>query len=83
VHRTAIRSRREIAPVEITEAQRLVLRHRAPLLPNEIVVETARLLGFSRTGGRLRERIEASKNRLVASGELRAGSRGIHLADTP
>jgi hypothetical protein len=54
VHRTAIRSRREIAPVEITEAQRLVLRHRAPLLPNEIVVETARLLGFSRTGGRLR-----------------------------
>ena len=71
----------EIAPVEIVEAVRLLLRYRAPLLPDEIITETARLLGFGRTGGRLRERIEAARDRLVTSGELRAGSHGIHLAE--
>lgn len=70
-----------IAPCEVVEAVRLLLRHRAPLLPDELVTETARLLGFARTGPKLRERIEAAKEDLVARGELRPGSRGIHLAN--
>jgi hypothetical protein len=71
-----------ISPAEVVEAVRLVLRHRAPLLPDELVTETARLLGFARTGAKLKERIETAKEQLVASGELRPGSRGIHLAGT-
>jgi very-short-patch-repair endonuclease len=71
-----------IAPCEVVEAVRLLLRHRAPLLPDDLIVETARLLGFTRTGSKLRELIENAKERLVASGELRPGSRGLHLSET-
>jgi very-short-patch-repair endonuclease/KaiC/GvpD/RAD55 family RecA-like ATPase len=70
-----------VAPQEVVEAVRLLLRHRAPLMLDEIITDTARLLGFRHTSAKFRERIVAAKDHLVTNGELRPGSRGIHLAD--
>jgi very-short-patch-repair endonuclease len=68
-----------VAPHEVVEAVRLLLRHRAPLMLDEIIIETARLLGFRHTSAKFRERIVAAKERLVTNGELRPGSQGIYL----
>jgi very-short-patch-repair endonuclease len=70
-----------ISPAEVVEAVRLLLQHRAPWLPDVLVTETPRLLGFARTGAKLKERIETAKEQLVQNGELRAGGRGIRLAE--
>jgi hypothetical protein len=71
----------EIIPhTEVKEAIRLLLRHRAPLMREEIVRETGRLLGFARIGKKLRELIETELRDLEVSGDLRVGGTGIHLA---
>jgi hypothetical protein len=69
-----------IAPEEIKAAVRLLLRHRAPLLPSEILSETARLLGFGRTGKHLRTVIDDAIKRLKEAGELEVGGLGNRLA---
>ena len=70
-----------IAREEVEAAIRLLLTHRSPLIDSEIVTETTRLLGFQRTGARLRTMVEEARDRLVASGALRPSSRGIRLND--
>jgi very-short-patch-repair endonuclease/DNA polymerase III delta prime subunit len=64
---------------EVEAAIRLLLAHRAPLLADEIVTETARLLGFGRTGRHVRGLIVSARDRLVAQGELVPGGTGISL----
>lgn len=73
-------SSNEVPLCEIEQAIRLLLAHRQPLVPDELVSKTARLLGFGRTGKVLREKIEKAKDRLVEANELRAGGRGIVLS---
>jgi hypothetical protein len=69
-----------ICEEETAEAVRLLLRHRAPLLPEEIVRETTRVLGFKRAGKKLQGLIQHAVEHLVERGELRAGGTGIRLA---
>ncbi|MEQ9398187.1 MAG: DUF3320 domain-containing protein [Longimicrobiales bacterium] len=71
-----------IALCEIIQALRLLLTERAPLLPDEVVTETARVLGFGRTGSRLRERITEAKEALVELGEVRVGGTGLYLTES-
>jgi very-short-patch-repair endonuclease/DNA polymerase III delta prime subunit len=71
----------EIPPSEVREAIRIVLAHRAPLLEKELVQETARVLGFKRTGDKLRQLIGTALHRLIESGRIRAGGIGLYLKD--
>lgn len=68
-----------IALDEILAGLRLLLSHRSPLLPDEVVTETARVFGFARTGSKLRERIEEATEILIDQGEVRIGGTGLHL----
>ena len=68
-----------IAREEVEAAILLLLEYRAPLIDDEIVTETTRLLGYQRTGSKLRTMVEEARDRLVADGALRPGSRGIRL----
>ena len=68
-----------VAPLEIEEAIRILLRHRSPLLADEVVKQTARLLGFRRTSQEFGARIQEAKERLNEQGELRAGGTGLYL----
>jgi very-short-patch-repair endonuclease len=70
-----------VCQAEITEAMRLLLRHRQPLLEPELITETARLLGFARTGARVRQRVEESMKQLSRSGGIRAGGTGMVLTE--
>lgn len=74
-------STEHIAPSEVREAIRIVLRHRAPLLPDEVIVEAARLLGFKRTGKKLQELIEGARQDLIDGEEIRPGGLGLHLVE--
>lgn len=68
-----------IAREEVEAAIQLLLRYRSPLIDDEIVTQTTRLLGFRRTGSRLRMMVEEARDRLVRNGALRPSSRGIRL----
>lgn len=70
----------ELPPQEIRAAIRLLLTHRAPLLQDEIVPETARLLGFKRTGSKLSAVIGSVLTSLIDAGEVRPGVLGVELA---
>ncbi|MFC1628429.1 DUF3320 domain-containing protein [Gemmatimonadota bacterium] len=68
-----------IPPSEVKEAIRLLLNHRAPLMRDEIIRETAKVLGFARTGSQLHEVIDSAVKELENNDELRAGGKGIHF----
>lgn len=72
----------EIPPSEAEQAIRIVLGHRAPLLEKELAQETARLLGFKRTGNKLRKLIGNALHRLIEGGEVRAGGMGLYLKES-
>ena len=65
---------------EVEAAIRLLLKHRAPLLPDEVVVETARLLGFGRTGSKLNALISGARESLVERGEIGVVGGGLRLS---
>ncbi len=65
---------------EVEAAIRLLLEHRAPLLPDEVVVETARLLGFKRTGSKLKALISGARESLVERGEIGVVGGGLRLS---
>lgn len=71
----------KIPPAEVEEAVRLLLRHRAPLLEDQIPKETVRLLGFQRAGKKLRSLVEDAVNRLIDQGEIVPGGYGLKLAE--
>ncbi len=58
-----------------------LLRLSGPMLRNEVVVGTARLLGFDRAGAKLAERIAAAIQELVATGRLRLVAAGLQLVE--
>jgi very-short-patch-repair endonuclease len=58
-----------IALEEIAAAARLVLEREFRLAREDLISQVARLLGFLRTGARLRERIGLALDRLVGAGE--------------
>lgn len=70
---------KHLPPQEVDEAVRLLLRHRAPLLPDDIPAETARLLGFKRTGRQLRKVVESAVVRLTKGGDIEATGLGLRL----
>lgn len=70
---------KHLPPGEVEEAVRVLLRHRAPLLPDDIPSEAARLLGFKRTGKKLRKTIERAVERLREKGEIEPSGTGIRL----
>lgn len=71
----------QIPPEELREAVRVVLRHDNPVVAEDLVVRTARLLGFQRTGKNLRAVIEEAVERLVEDGEVRPGGKGLFLSE--
>ncbi|MEX2376343.1 MAG: DUF3320 domain-containing protein [Dehalococcoidia bacterium] len=71
-----------IPRVEVEEAIRILLRHRAPLLPDELVTEAGRVLGFKRTGNKLKRLIDSAREQLIKRGELRPGGKGLYLVET-
>lgn len=73
----------DVPPIEAVQAVRRLLRYRAPLLPDQIISEAARLLGFGRTGKQLRRVIRDAVEKLRNSGELEAGGYGMRLAEAP
>lgn len=58
----------EIAPEEIAEAARLVLRDHLRLSTDDLAIATARALGFERTGSDVRSAVLAGIRHLVRSG---------------
>lgn len=70
-----------IALDEFVECMRRALRERAPLLPDELVTTAVRVLGFKRTGSRLRTRLEEARELLVARREVQVGGKGLSLVE--
>jgi len=60
-----------IAPEELEDAVRLVLRQQYGLKSEAAVESTARLLGFSRTGSKLKAALEQAIERLDQRGEIK------------
>jgi len=58
----------EIAPEEIAEAARLVLRDQIKLSRDDLILATARVLGFDHTGSLVRAAVEDGLKLLVATG---------------
>ena len=53
-----------------------------PISRDDLVVETARLFGFDRTGPDLREAIDRQAEMLVKEGRLYLDENGLRLPDT-
>jgi hypothetical protein len=49
---------------------------------DDLVVETARLFGFDRTGPDLKESIDRQVERLVKEGRLHLDENGLRIADS-
>ncbi|MCS4201529.1 DUF3320 domain-containing protein [Salinibacter ruber] len=71
----------KIPPAEVREAVRLLLRHRAPLLEDEIPREAVRLLGFNRAGKNLKALVEGEVEQLIEEGEIVPGGFGLKLKE--
>lgn len=69
----------KIPPAEVREAVRLLLKHRAPLLEDEIPREAVQLLGFKRAGKNLKALVEGEVERLIEEGEIVPGGFGLKL----
>ncbi|MGA8616434.1 MAG: DUF3320 domain-containing protein [Xanthobacteraceae bacterium] len=87
---TAVRNRRNaalplrranmIAPVEYQLALTTIIEEAVAIFEDDLVVETARLFGFDRTGPDLKEAIDRQAERLVKEGRLRRDGSGLRLA---
>jgi REase_MTES_1575/Protein of unknown function (DUF3320) len=69
----------EICPEEIAEAVMLVMRQSFSLPEADLVVQTARTLGYARTGPDVRARITATVDALIRGSRLRRGDGSVML----
>ena len=68
------RTANSIAPEEVAEAAALVLQHQLKLSEGDLIVATARVLGFDHCGSKVRARVAEGVMLLVDSGRaMRAG----------
>ena len=68
------RTANSIAPEEVAEAAALVLQHQLKLSEDDLIVATARVLGFDHCGSKVRARVAEGVMLLVDSGRaMRAG----------
>lgn len=70
----------EIAPEEIAEAARLILREHVKLSRCDLIVATARVLGFERTGPDVRKAVSSGIEALVSSGAAVVERDAVSLA---
>ncbi|MEX2579001.1 MAG: hypothetical protein WD342_08080 [Verrucomicrobiales bacterium] len=63
-----IRTADDLPPEEIAAGARSVLQAQVSLTKEGLVAETSRLLGYSRTGSKLNERIREAIDLLLSSG---------------
>jgi hypothetical protein len=68
-----------VSEAEAAEAVRLLLKHRSPILPDELPRQVARVLGYKRAGAKIQELIATAVQHLVERGELEAGGMGLRL----
>ena len=68
-----------IAPTEYQLALLTIIKDAVSISGDDLVVETARLFGFDRTGPDLKEAIDRQVERLVKEGRLRLDASGLHL----
>jgi very-short-patch-repair endonuclease len=88
---TAVRNRRNaplslrrvtmIAPEEYRLALTTIIAEAAAISRDDLVVETARLFGFDRTGPDLKEAIDRQAEKLVNEGRLYLDENGLRLPD--
>ncbi|MBV1697678.1 MAG: DUF3320 domain-containing protein, partial [Hyphomicrobiales bacterium] len=70
-----------IAPEEYQLALTTIIADTVVISKNDLVVETARLFGFDRTGPDLKEAIDHQAEKLVKEGQLYLDEGGLRLAD--
>lgn len=68
-----------IAPEEVAEAAALVLHHQLKLSEDDLIVATARILGFDHCGSKVRSRVAEGVKLLVASGRATRANGSIAL----
>ena len=69
-----------IAPEEYRLALTTILGEAVAISQDDIVVETARLFGFDRTGPDLKEAIDRQIERLVKEGQLHLDGSGLRFS---
>jgi len=69
----------EIAIEEVAEAAFLCLQKEFSLSHDDLVTQTARLLGYSRTSDRIRHRVQHAINQLLQAGRARIRNDKIEL----
>jgi very-short-patch-repair endonuclease len=72
-----------IAPDEYQLAMTTVVADAVTISGDDLVVETARLFGFDRTGPDLKEAIDKQAERLVKEGRLHLDQNGLRFPDAP
>jgi hypothetical protein len=70
-----------IAPMEYQLAVLAIIKDAVSISSDDLVVETARLFGFDRTGPDLKEAIDRQVERLVKEGRLLFDDTGLHLSN--
>jgi hypothetical protein len=70
-----------IAPEEYRLALTTIIADAAAISRDDLVVETARLFGFDRTGPDLREAIDRQAEKLVSEGRLYLDENGLRLPE--
>jgi hypothetical protein len=70
-----------IAPTEYQLAVLAIISEAVSISGDDLVVETARLFGFDRTGPDLKEAIDRQVERLVKEGRLRLDENGLQIAN--
>jgi len=70
-----------IAPAEYQLAILTLIAEAVAISGDDLVVETARLFGFDRTGPDLKEAIDRQAERLVREGRLHRDENGFRLPD--
>jgi len=71
-----------IAPAEYQLALLTIIAEAVAISGDDLVVETARLFGFDRTGPDLKEAIDRQVERLVREGRLHRDQDGLQLPDS-
>jgi very-short-patch-repair endonuclease len=72
-----------ISPAEYQLALLTVVSEAVSISEDDLIVETARLFGFDRTGSDLQEAIDSQVDRLVNAGRLHRDDTGFRLAASP
>jgi hypothetical protein len=71
-----------IAPVEYQLAVMAIITEAVTISCEDLVVETARLFGFDRTGPDLKEAIDRQVRRLVKEGRLHLDDGNLRLSES-